>query len=194
MAPAGLHTCLADGCLDQRTPRPAEARWQNRISGAFTTRPCPAGGRRTWAALPYAIGDYRVPGALGGEAGLAEFRSALRACGLKLLLDFVPNHLGLDHRWLRERPDLFVQTPKPRPGTFRQQTRLGPRWLAHGKDAHFPPWTDTVQLDYRRPAARAAMTDLLRVGRPPVRRRALRHGHAAAQRRVQPRLGAIPRS
>ncbi|MGO9201271.1 MAG: alpha-amylase family glycosyl hydrolase [Limisphaerales bacterium] len=111
---------------------------------------------------PYAIADYQAPAALGGEAALAQFRSALHAHGLKLLLDFVPNHLGLDHRWLTERPDLFVQTPEPRPGTFRQETRLGPRWLAHGKEAHSPPWTDTVQLDYRRPAARAAMTGLLR--------------------------------
>jgi glycosidase len=113
------------------------------------------------AGSPFAIADYRVPDALGGEAGLAEFRNTLHASGLKLLLDFVPNHLGLDHRWLKERPDLFVQSPKPRPGTFRQQTRLGPRWLAHGKDPYFPPWADTVQLDYRRPAARAAMTGLL---------------------------------
>ena len=38
---------------------------------------------------------------------------------------------------------------------------LGTRWLAHGKDPFFPAWTDSVQLDYRRPATRAAMTDLL---------------------------------
>ena len=113
------------------------------------------------AGSPYAMGDYQVPAALGGEAGLAEFRNTLHACGLKLLLDFVPNHLGLDHPWLTERPDLFVQSPKPRPGAFRQETRLGPRWLAHGKDPYFPPWTDTVQLDYRRPDTRAAMTGLL---------------------------------
>jgi len=111
---------------------------------------------------PFAIGDYKVPHALGGEAGLAQFRAALHARGLKLLLDFVPNHLGLDHRWLSERPDLFVRSPEPRPGAFRRQTRLGPCWLAHGKDPYFPPWTDTAQLDYRRPATRAAMTALLR--------------------------------
>jgi hypothetical protein len=114
------------------------------------------------AGSPFAIGDYQVPGSLGGEGGLVEFRNALHARGLKLVLDFVPNHLGLDHRWLGERPDLFVSDPEPRPGTFRQQTLLGPRWLAHGRDPRFPPWTDTVQLDYRRPATRAAMTDLLR--------------------------------
>ncbi len=114
------------------------------------------------AGSPYAIGDYQVPETLGGEAGLAAFLERLHAQGLKLLLDFVPNHLGLDHPWLRQRPGVFVQSPDPRPGTFRQQTRAGPRWLAHGKDPYFPPWTDTAQLDYRRPDARAAMTGLLR--------------------------------
>ncbi|MGA2864339.1 MAG: alpha-amylase family glycosyl hydrolase [Verrucomicrobiota bacterium] len=114
------------------------------------------------AGSAYAIGDYQVPAALGGEGGLAQFRNRLHAQGFKLLLDFVPNHLGLDHRWLSEQPDLFVQSPTQRPGTFRQETGLGPRWLAHGKDPNFPGWTDTAQLDYRRPATRAAMTGLLR--------------------------------
>ncbi|HEY5915718.1 MAG TPA: alpha-amylase family glycosyl hydrolase, partial [Verrucomicrobiae bacterium] len=59
---------------------------------------------------PYAIADYRVAAGLGGEAGLAHFRKNLHEHGLKLILDFVPNHLGLDHLWVRERPGLFVQS------------------------------------------------------------------------------------
>lgn len=110
---------------------------------------------------PYAIADYRVPPALGGDAGLKQFRDQLHAHGLKLILDFVPNHLGLDHAWLRERPDLFVQSPGEAPGTFAQATVAGIRWLAQGKDPYFAPWTDTVQLDYRRPATRSAMQELL---------------------------------
>ena len=110
---------------------------------------------------PYAIGDYTVPAAIGGEAGLKKFRERLHAHGLKLILDFVPNHLGLDHRWLRERPNLFVQSVVEMPGTFAQETVLGPRWLAHGKDPYFAPWNDTVQVDYRRAAARAAMQEQL---------------------------------
>jgi len=110
---------------------------------------------------PYAIADYKVPRALGGEAGLAEFRNKLYACGLRLMLDFVPNHFGLDHSWLRERPDLFVQSPVEVPGTFAQETVRGLRWLANGKDPHFLPWNDTVQLDYRRSGTRAAMQELL---------------------------------
>ncbi|MGD0258533.1 MAG: alpha-amylase family glycosyl hydrolase [Verrucomicrobiota bacterium] len=113
------------------------------------------------AGSPYAIGDYQVPPALGGEAGLGEFRRKLHEHGLKLVLDFVPNHVGLDHPWVRERPDLFVQSLREAPGTFPQRTRAGLRWPAHGKDPYFAPWADTVQLDYRRAATRAVMAQLL---------------------------------
>jgi glycosidase len=111
---------------------------------------------------PYAIGNYEVPPELGGAAGLKAFREKLNAHGLKLLLDFVSNHAGLDHPWVAERPELFVQSPGRSPGTFREKTVGGPRWLAHGKDPNFPPWSDTVQLDYRRLETRAAMIELLR--------------------------------
>ena len=110
---------------------------------------------------PYAVADYTVAEALGGEAGLQAFRRRLNGKGMKLVLDFVPNHLGLDHAWLRQRPELFVQSPKEAAGTFAQETNGGIRWLAHGKDPYFPPWTDTVQLDYRSEETRRVMTELL---------------------------------
>jgi hypothetical protein len=110
---------------------------------------------------PYAIAEYRVPPAVGGEAGLKEFRGQLQKHGLKLVLDFVPNHLGLDHAWVKDRPELFVQSATAVPEAIAQETRNGKRWLAHGKDPYFPGWTDTVQLDYRRPATREAMVGLL---------------------------------
>src|SRR5262249_38787070 len=110
---------------------------------------------------PYAIADYHVSRLLGGDEGLEMFRQRLQARGLKLLLDFVPNHLGLDHPWVRERPELFVQSPGPAPGCFEQQTKSGIRYLAHGKDPYFAPWTDTVQLDYRTKDTRATMQQLL---------------------------------
>jgi hypothetical protein len=113
------------------------------------------------AGSPYAIGAYEVPASLGGESGLNSFRTKLNQRGLKLLLDFVPNHLGLDHPWAAERPELFVQLPPNTPGSFEQQTKSGIRWLAHGKDPYFAPWTDTIQLDYRRAETRVAMTELL---------------------------------
>ena len=38
--------------------------------------------------------------ALGGDEGLARLRERLRELGLRLLLDFVPNHMALDHPWV----------------------------------------------------------------------------------------------
>jgi hypothetical protein len=47
---------------------------------------------------------------------------------------------------------------------FTQETNAGRRWLAHGRDPNFAPWIDTVQLDYRQPATRAAMqSELMRI-------------------------------
>jgi len=110
---------------------------------------------------PYAIADYKVAREFGGDSGLNKFRTRLKARGIKLILDFVGNHLGLDHRWVIERPDLFVQSPTEVPGTFAQKAADGIHWLANGKDPYFPPWTDTVQLDYRRPNTRTAMQEVL---------------------------------
>lgn len=113
------------------------------------------------AGSPYAIAAYRVPEALGGNGGLVRFRQKLAGFGLKLFLDFVPNHLGLDHPWATERPELFVQAPAARPQTFAQDTRSGKRYLAYGKDPNWAGWTDTVQIDYRTAEARQAMTGVL---------------------------------
>ncbi len=110
---------------------------------------------------PYAIAEYSVEPRLGGESGLGEFRRKLNSAGLKLILDFVPNHLALDHPWVSQRPERFVQMSAASPGTFAAQTPSGQVNLAFGKDPYSPAWTDTVQLDYRRSESRAAMSGQL---------------------------------
>src|SRR5436190_6104276 len=62
------------------------------------------------AGSPYAIADYHIAKALGGDEALESFRNKLHEFGMRLLLDFVPNHLGVDHSWLRSQPELFVQS------------------------------------------------------------------------------------
>ena len=110
---------------------------------------------------PFAVAEYAVARELGNESDLRQFRKNLRAHGLGLLLDFVPNHVGLDHSWVVERPELFIQLPVEAPDTFHTGTPSGGRWLAHGKDPNFSAWIDTVQLDYRRADTRAAMIEVL---------------------------------
>jgi glycosidase len=111
---------------------------------------------------PYAIADYRVPEALGGEEGLRRFRAQLNDRGLKLMLDFVPNHTGLSHPWVKMQPSLFVQGVPGTPDTFATETDTGFLWLAHGKDPFFPAWRDTAQLDYRGAETQATMREVLR--------------------------------
>ena len=111
---------------------------------------------------PYAILDYRVDAVLGSDAELAALRGRLRELGLRLILDFVPNHLAIDHPWLAGHPWRFVQGGLDNlldaPGDyFRAHGRI----FAHGRDPYFPGWTDTAQLDYRQPDTRRAMTDVL---------------------------------
>ncbi len=110
---------------------------------------------------PYAVADYTVADILGGEEGLKVFRAQLAAAGVKLILDFIPNHLGLDHSWLQTHPERFVAQAQPFPDSFPLQRPEGLLHVAHGKDPYFPGWTDTVQLDYRRDDTRAAMRGVL---------------------------------
>jgi hypothetical protein len=121
----------------------------------------PDWGEADVVGSPYAIADYHISEKLGGDEALGQFRAKLHRHGMKLVLDFVPNHLGVDHSWLSLQPEVFVQSPIQAPETFAQQASTGTFWLAHGKDPYFAAWTDTVQLDYRRASTQAAMIQLL---------------------------------
>ena len=54
---------------------------------------------------------------LGGDATLVRLRERPCRRGLKLLLDFVSNHTGLDQPWVESRPEYSV------PGTEADLTR-----------------------------------------------------------------------
>jgi len=114
------------------------------------------------AGSGFAIKDYRVHDSLGGDAALARLRARMRERGLRLMLDFVPNHMAPDHPWTDAHPDYFVHGSEAdlarSPQNFvRLTTRNGPLLLAYGRDPYFDGWPDTLQLDYGNPALQAAM-------------------------------------
>lgn len=108
----------------------------------------------------YAVGGYVVDERLGGRSGLAALRERLRARGLSLMLDFVPNHVAIDHPWVIRHPEYFVQGKpqdlKNRPGDFFMRTlpRGKRAVIAHGRDPLFPGWSDTAQLNIFNPDLR----------------------------------------
>ena len=115
---------------------------------------------------PFAIRDYVAHRDFGGSAALERFRQRLAKRGVRLMLDFVPNHTALDHAWARRRPELYVQGSEEdlarEPHNYvRVDTEHGPRVLAHGRDPYFPGWPDTLQVNYRHPALREAMGQTL---------------------------------
>ncbi|MDR0451477.1 MAG: alpha-amylase [Treponema sp.] len=65
------------------------------------------------AASAYSLYDYDIAGELGGWGALANLRDRCHRRGIRLGSDMVPNHTGIDSRWIAEHPDRFLQLPYP---------------------------------------------------------------------------------
>jgi glycosidase len=65
------------------------------------------------AASAYSLMDYTIADDLGGEEAFAQLRNRCSARGIRLSSDMVPNHMGIDSRWVIEHPDWFLQLPDP---------------------------------------------------------------------------------
>jgi glycosidase len=97
---------------------------------------------------PYCVRRYCVDSHLGGCKGLAAARQELSRRGMRLVLDFVPNHVAPDHPWVTEHPEYFVQgsseDARDQPASF---VELGGHIFACGRDPYFPAWPDVLQLN-----------------------------------------------
>jgi hypothetical protein len=111
---------------------------------------------------PYCVRRYVADASLGGPAGLVAARQALARRSVRLLLDYVPNHVAPDHPWVGEHPEYFVR------GDARDLERTPPAFinaagnvLALGRDPYFAPWPDVVQLNAFAPQLRDATAEAL---------------------------------
>jgi hypothetical protein len=97
---------------------------------------------------PYCVRRYAADGHLGGPEGLAAARRRLAERGLRLILDYVPNHVAPDHPWVGQHPEYFVQgtadDARNDPASFVEACGTV---FARGRDPFFPAWPDVLQLN-----------------------------------------------
>ncbi|MEM9837505.1 MAG: alpha-amylase family glycosyl hydrolase [Bacteroidota bacterium] len=95
----------------------------------------------------YAVSDFRKPNPeFGTEADLRALIERIHALNMKVIFDFVPNHTGWDHVWLKDHPDWYTQDSL---GNVIDpiDPRTGESW----------GWTDVADLNHENPAMREAM-------------------------------------
>lgn len=105
----------------------------------------------------YCVRRYVADEGLGGPQALARARRELTRRNMRLVLDYVPNHVAPDHPWCVEHPEYFIQ------GTAEDLERdgsaflsVGDQIMACGKDPCFSPWQDVVQVNAFHKGLRAA--------------------------------------
>jgi len=92
----------------------------------------------------YAVSDYTgINPEFGTIGDWNKLVQAIHKKGMKVIIDWVPNHTGADHHWLKEHPEFFVKD-------------------ANGKAAMAVDWADTRQLDYKNPVMEDSMINAMK--------------------------------
>ncbi|KDO27882.1 hypothetical protein SPRG_07154 [Saprolegnia parasitica CBS 223.65] len=116
---------------------------------------------------PYAVANYTCNPSIGTDDDLRALKSFLNANKMKLMLDFVPNHVAVDHPWACSQPEFLLPLDQADLGSH--SCAKGPtvrppcsaRSFYTGGDYWNSGWVDTVQLNYWNPALRSAQIDTL---------------------------------
>jgi glycosidase len=143
-SPAGTFRGVIDG-LDRIQATGADVVWLMPI------HPIGVLNHKGTLGSPYAARDFRAINPAYGSA--ADFRALVRAVharGMKLILDWVPDHTSADHPWVREHPDYYVRDEHGKPSVPR------------GPDGKLTDWDDVLQLDYGNPKVRQEMIATMR--------------------------------
>ncbi|HTL46598.1 MAG TPA: alpha-amylase family glycosyl hydrolase, partial [Verrucomicrobiae bacterium] len=128
----------------------------------------------------YSIEDYVINPDLGDEDSFMAFVDRANRLGIKVITDFIPNHMGADSTWIQEDPHYFLQGGPEDEATaslddytkggqagFVQRLYFmaagpdGPVKISHGRDVG-GPWIDTAQLDYAYPPLRPKLLETMR--------------------------------
>jgi hypothetical protein len=166
LANSGFHIIWLMGVW-QRSPLSRQINLQNPANAGQFNLALPGWKPSDVISSPYAVAGYVPDARIGSWYALDVAREKLRARGMALFLDFVGNHTALDHPWMRERPDFYVQVPQEEfqknPSLYYYQAApQGPLFIALAKDPYYPPWQDVAQLNHFNPRLRAAQIADLR--------------------------------
>ena len=83
----------------------------------------------------------------GTAADLRALVDSVHGRGMKLIIDWVPNHTAVDNVWVTEHPDFYVRDS------------AGKLITPIDNEGKPTDWTDVAELDYGNPALRHAMID-----------------------------------
>lgn len=92
----------------------------------------------------YAVADYNT---INPEFGtMADWKNIVKEIhnrGMKVVIDWVPNHTGADHTWITSHPDFYVQD-------------------SNGEPAVAFDWADVRQLDYKNSVMQDSMINSMK--------------------------------
>jgi alpha-amylase len=107
--------------------------------------------RKGTLGSPYAVRDYSaIDSAFGTDADLQALVQAAHVRGMKVILDWVPDHTAPDNPWVASHPGFYYHDAKGQPA------------VPHDLQGQPTDWTDVRQLDYHNPAMRTAMVAAMR--------------------------------
>ena len=107
--------------------------------------------RKGTLGSPYAVRDYfAVNPEFGTVADFKALVQAVHARGMKLILDWVPNHTAWDNVWVKQHPTFYVRNDS------------GALTVPRDDKGNLTDWTDVAQLNYKNPEMRRAMIDAMR--------------------------------
>jgi len=99
----------------------------------------------------YAVSDFtKVNPEFGDIDDVRSLVKTIHEAGMKIILDFVPNHTGWDHVWIHEHPEFYTKN--------EQGEIVDPQDPATGKSWG---WTDVADLNFDNSIMRETMIDNL---------------------------------
>ena len=93
---------------------------------------------------PYAVTEYTCNPELGTDDDILNLRAEINRKGMKLMLDFVPNHSAVDAPQATSDMDMYIRAP----GDKIDEERYTENGLAYGANKNHFTWKDVLQWNY----------------------------------------------